>query len=120
MNKNKQLGLKILTPEEVVLERENLLAISVPLSDGSPIGVRPGHAPLLAETSQGSVAFRSEEDEQSIILLPGVVYIRDDTVTILTAGEAIETKAENLDQVNIEYERMMETLVKKIYPDHDD
>ena len=50
-----ELTLKILTPDGQVLEADHLIEVVVPLADGGTIGIRPQHAPLIAETVTGTV-----------------------------------------------------------------
>lgn len=111
------LSLKILSPEETVFEIDQLTAVNIPLTNGVPIGVRPGHAPLIAETAKGKVRYRSANGEQNIELYGGVLDIRNNIITILTAGEIKETPTELAQPIEIEYERLMQTLIKKLASD---
>lgn len=119
MNPNSLLALKVITPEGIIFEIENLTSINVPLADGSPIGIRPGHTPLIAETVQGMLVFRSGQNKESIHLHAGVLDIRNDNVTILTAGKVEENLAEVAEPLETEYDRLMQTLVKKLSPDQE-
>lgn len=107
-----QLTLHILTPEGSILEVEDLLAISVPIPGSGTIGLRPGHAPLLAETSTGMVKFRSDSQEGEINLYPGVLNVRQNTVVILTAGEVTQKPGKLVFPYETNYLRLMQTLSK--------
>lgn len=114
MSRETLLSLEILTPEGTLLEADSLFSVNIPLADGSPIGIRPGHAPLIAETVQGSVRFRSDEGERQIELHAGVLDIRDNRVIILTHGKVSGTPLEIVDGSETEYDRLMGSLIEKI------
>jgi F-type H+-transporting ATPase subunit epsilon len=119
VSKKSLLGLRVLTPEGAILETAHLNAVNVPLVDGGTIGIRPGHAPLIAETIKGPVTYRTSEGEEHIKLLAGVLDIRLNTVTILTAGEIYDAQREVAQASKTEFNRLMQTLVRKLYPDQD-
>ncbi len=108
------LVLKVITPDGLVLQKTHLNAINIPLAEVSSIGVRPGHAPLIAETARGTVHYRDEASEDKITLHSGVLEIRNNIVTILTAGEVEKTSSEELESAEHKYERLMQTLVMSI------
>jgi F0F1-type ATP synthase epsilon subunit len=114
MNEDSLLTFQVLTPEGIIFELANLDSVNVPLADNCPIGIRPGHAPLIAETNAGSVTYRDKTKIEHIDLYPGVLQIRDNIVKILTAGRLGEEKAEPDDSVIREYDRLMQTLIKKL------
>ncbi|QRN83637.1 hypothetical protein JR338_02460 [Chloroflexota bacterium] len=82
-----ELTLRVLSPDGPSLEVEHLLEVVVPLADGGPIGIRPKHAPLIAETIRGTIQYQTEEKPFEVELLAGILSIRDNIVTILSAGE---------------------------------
>lgn len=108
------LKLKILTPEGAVLETDSLTSVNVPLADGCPIGIRPGHAALIAETEQGTVHYRGPNQEDKIKLHAGVLDIRDNGIIILTPGEVSKIPSEITQPSETEYDRLMNTLVENI------
>jgi len=114
INEKLMLTLQVLTPEGIIFELANLDSINVPLSDDCPIGIRPGHAPLIAETNAGSVTYLINNEKQHIDLYPGVLQIRDNNVKIITAGKLGEEATESGDTVIKEYDRLMQTLIKKL------
>lgn len=114
MSNKRLLVFQALTPEGVLIQLDSLNAVNVPLADGAPIGIHPGHAPLIAETTLGTVTCRSQTDEHKIELFPGILSIRDNIVTILTAGRADEESKDKIVPEAAEYERLMQTLVNKM------
>jgi len=114
MNEKSLLTFQVLTPQGIIFELANLDSVNVHLADDCPIGIRPGHAPLIAETIAGSVTYRFENKIEHIDLYPGVLQIRDNVIKILTAGKFGEEKAELDDTVIKEYDRLMQTLIKKL------
>lgn len=113
------LSLKVLSPEGTLLEVHGLIAINVPLADGGAIGVRPGHAPLIAETTQGSVRYRDETEDHEIEILPGVLDISENVVTILTAGKVSEAALDPTNLPNSEFTRLIQNLAHRLYPEDD-
>jgi len=113
------LTLIVLTPEGILLKAEQLYAVSVPLVDGGTIGIRPSHAALIAETTQGKIVFRQLESSNSITLHTGILDIRKDVVTILTSGEVSATSQEGFQPTDTEYYRLMQTLINRLYPEQE-
>ncbi|MDY6846254.1 MAG: F0F1 ATP synthase subunit epsilon [Chloroflexota bacterium] len=114
MSTGSLLSLNVLTPEGSILEEEALYSVNVPLADGSPIGLKPGHAPLIAETIQGSIRFRSLDGEHQIELHAGVLDIRDNQVIILTPGKVSTTPLEITEESENDYTRLMTSLIEKL------
>lgn len=119
MNKKSLLSLNILTAESVILEKEDLEAVNVPLVDEVPIGIRPGHAPLIAETKTGQVVYRTSQSEEQIEIHAGVLNIRDNIVTILTPGEVAKFPPGSPGKSKTEYERLMRALLEAYHPIED-
>lgn len=117
MSQNSLLTLKIFSPEGIILEKSELNSINISLADNRPIGIRPGHAPLIAETKKGPVTLRSSGDVEDIQLRAGVLEIRNNMVTILTTGLASQTEAEFDSEINREYDRLMHSLINQIAPE---
>ncbi len=119
MNRKSLLELNILTAEGPILERQNLESVNVPLADGLPIGIKPGHAPLIAETRRGDIVYRTSKSEQNIECHAGILNIRDNVVTILTPGKVTELPPEDVTSLKNEYERLMRAILGSIQPDED-
>ena len=119
MNVFPQLNLRIFSPDGISIEKTELTSISVPLADHGWIGIKPGHAPLIAETVRGAVRFQSELGEDSIEIHPGVLEIKDNTVIILTAGKVTKQTDFVAEPAQMDFERLMQTLVSKIHPDEE-
>lgn len=111
------LSLRILTPEGAIFEKKDLTSVTVPLVDGGPIGIRPGHAPLIGETAQGNIRYQTKSEYESIELHPGVLEINDNVIIIMTAGEVSQTSELLVKAAGIEFDRLMQTLVREISQD---
>jgi|GEM_PF-1088716 len=116
MSTNKSLTLRVLTPEGIIFENPDLVAINVPLADGGTIGIRAAHAPLIAETVQGEVTFQTESLRDSVLLYAGVLDIRDNIVTILTVGEGTEPSDEAVETSQMTYDRIIQSLISHLAP----
>ena len=116
---SESLILRVFTPEGTILEADSLSSVNVPLADDCPIGIRPGHAPLIAETKKGIVHYRGQHQEEIIQLHAGILEIRDNEIIILTSGEVSTISPEITQPTELEYERLMKTLVEKLSLDQD-
>lgn len=105
------LSLRILSPDGISLEMNDLTSVSVPLADGGWIGIKPGHGPLIAETVQGKIRFQTELSEDHIEVYPGILEIRENTVVILTAGEVSEQARFYADSSQLTYNRLMQAIL---------
>ncbi len=108
------LTLKVITPEGVIFEQNDLRAVNIPLSNSNPIGVRPGHAPLIAVTEKGAIIFRDLDNNSEINLYAGVLEIRNNIITLLTSGEVTENDQSLIEPSNMRYDRLMKTLANQI------
>jgi len=111
------LEIKVLTPDGILFEASELQAVNIRLSNGLLLGIRPGHAPLIAETMQGPVSIRNNSDADEITLYAGVLEIRNNTIIILTAGKVEKTPQEITATSELEFDRLMKTLLNQIIPE---
>jgi F-type H+-transporting ATPase subunit epsilon len=81
----KSLYLKVWTPEETVLDEEKVAWVQVQLVDGGGIGIRPGHAPLLAETVAAPVRYADDSGEHALDMERGILHIDGQGVTLFTS-----------------------------------
>lgn len=80
----KMLRVRVLSLGSGGMELERVEALQVRLQDGSWLGVRPGHAPIIAATGDGELKFRQDERDQVILVKNGILTLIDDLVSILT------------------------------------
>jgi F0F1-type ATP synthase epsilon subunit len=106
------LKFRVLTPEGPILEVDQLTSVNIPLADDCPIGIRPGHAPLIAETIKGIVHYRGPEKKGEIKLHAGILNIRDNEIIVLSPGEVSTISPEIIQPSATEYDRLMNTLVE--------
>jgi len=84
------LRLTVLTPERPLLEAEGVAWVQARLADGGPIGIYPGHAPLLAETAAAPLRYADPSGEHALDLAAGILQVGGGDVTVL-AGELVQT-----------------------------
>jgi F-type H+-transporting ATPase subunit epsilon len=89
-----KLRLEIATPDRLVLT-EGVDEVVLPSVDGY-MGVRPGHAPLLAKLDVGEISYRIGSDEKYLACSGGFAEVLADSVSILaeTAEPAEEIDLE--------------------------
>ena len=105
------LHLRVCTPDEVILNNEQVNWVNLKLADGGSIGIRPGHAPLLAETLTAPVYFEDESGEHLLFLEAGILQIERTRVTVLTQGLAnIEDAEEQPDEEETRFDRLARVL----------
>jgi F0F1-type ATP synthase epsilon subunit len=115
------LRLQVLTPAEALLDEEEVGWMQVLLADGGSMGIRPGHAPLLAETAAGSLQYGSRDDGgdgggRILNLEAGILRVERDRVTVFTGGLAQTFGAEyGLDTTDAEnFDRLARALLSTL------
>jgi F-type H+-transporting ATPase subunit epsilon len=97
-----KLRLEIATPDHLVLT-EGVDEVILPSVEGY-MGVRPGHAPLLAALDVGEISYRIGSEEKYLACSGGFVEVLADSVSIL--AETAETAEEiDLDRARSARER---------------
>ena len=86
--------LTVMTPAQTLLEAEGVTWVRARLVDGGPIGIYPGHAPLLAETVTAPLHYANASGEHAIDLDAGILQVGSEGVTIFAGsakpGEGLE------------------------------
>lgn len=107
------MKLVVLTPQETLLEEQELSKVRVLLADGGSLGIHPGHHPLLAETDSGPVEYGREEYRDQIGVRAGVLRVEGDRVIIYTSGlteEEIHSQPAEPDRMEKTIQELKETL----------
>ena len=80
----KRLRVEVLSLGTDSYIREDIKALTVTLEDGSLLGILPGHAPLIAATSDSLLRFTDQEGKQELSVKAGIMSIKNNVVSILT------------------------------------
>ena len=81
------LSLRVLTPSQTLLEVEDVRKVRVRLVDRAWLSIYPHHAPLIAETLPGRLAYVTEDEAHEVPVAGGVLRVfSDNTVEILVRG----------------------------------
>ena len=80
----KLLRVQVLSLDSSGLELEQVERLQVRLKDGSWLGIRPGHAAMIAATSDGELKFRKDNQDQTVSVKAGILTLSDNLVSILT------------------------------------
>jgi len=93
-----KITLEIATPDRLVLSEE-IDEVILPSVEGY-MGVRPGHAPLLAALDVGEISYRKGTEERLLACSGGFAEVQADSVSILaeTAEPAEEIDVERAKQ----------------------
>lgn len=81
---DKLLKVQVLSLGSGGLELEQVERLQVMLEDGSWLGIRPGHAPMIAATSDGELKVRQDGTDQKVAVKAGILTLSDNLVSILT------------------------------------
>jgi len=82
------LHLRVSTPEGPLLEADGVTWMRIQLADGGSIGIRPGHAPLLAETVAAPLRYGDGLGEHSLDLEGGILHIHPQGVDVYASTPA--------------------------------
>ncbi|MEL7627232.1 MAG: hypothetical protein AAGU15_10290 [Anaerolineaceae bacterium] len=80
----KKLKIEVLSQGSGGMTLEDISSLQVLLADGSWLGIRPGHAPLVTATGDGELKYRQDDDEKKVQVKGGILTLKDDLVSILT------------------------------------
>ena len=80
----KTLTVEVLSLGSGGMRLENISSLQLLLADGSWLGLRPGHAPLVTATGDGKIKYRQAGDEQTVQVKGGILTLKNDLVSILT------------------------------------
>lgn len=107
----KSLHLRVWTPGEKILDIEQASWVNLELADGGGIGIRPGHAPLMAETLTAPVYYEDESGKHSLFLEAGILHVEPSSVTVLTNGLAsVEDSEERPSEEETRFDRLARVL----------
>jgi F0F1-type ATP synthase epsilon subunit len=114
------LKLIVKSPAGLLFEANGLKSVQLALIDGG-IGIRAGHAPMIAEVSDGEVVL---DDGESIVEIPvhaGITVVQDDLVTIYTHSidpnlSTIEIGNEDSEE---EFEALYDAIIATLMPGSD-
>jgi F-type H+-transporting ATPase subunit epsilon len=104
-----KLRLEIATPDHLVLT-EGVDEVILPSVEGY-MGVRPGHAPLLAALDVGEIAYRIGSEEKYLACSGGFAEVLADSVSVLaeTAEPAEEIDVERAERARERAESRLKT-----------
>jgi F-type H+-transporting ATPase subunit epsilon len=89
------MKIRIITPERVVFEDENVEAVYVRTTDGE-VGILPRHIPMVASLGIGELRYVKEGRKESVAVMGGMVRTNGQEVSVLS--DAAE-QAEEIDAV---------------------
>lgn len=107
--------LTVLTPERALLEVKGVSQVQAQLADGGPIGIYPGHAPLLAETVAAPLRYDDRLGEHTINLDAGILQVSGERVTVF-AGSQTSRVSETLEisEDDRHFDRLAQELLAKL------
>lgn len=113
------LHLVVLAPTETLLEADRVEWVRAQLADGAPIGIYPGHAPLLAETQSAPLRYADARGEHALDLAPGFLWVGQDQVTVLTHGDGFELERERQGAEDARFDRLARELLTRLRAEPD-
>ncbi len=116
------LRLTVLTPTETIRDVKEVKHAHIHLADGYPIGVYPGHAPLLAETVAAPLRYTDDEGEHTINLTSGILHVEANIIRLLIGKQAIATAEETPDEADTcapaespRFERLAQAMLSALH-----
>lgn len=119
---SKSFHLTVLTPERALLETREVTQVQTQLADGGPIGIYPGHAPLLAETVAAPLRYADASGEHTIDLDAGILQVESEDVMVF-AGSAKPCAGSEPSQGSEDdkhFDRLAQELLAKLNAQPDD
>jgi F0F1-type ATP synthase epsilon subunit len=112
----KPFRLKVLTPERTLLAVKGVTQVQAQLADGSPIGIYPGHAPLLAETVAAPLRYTDPSGEHALDLCAGILQVGDEGVTVFARSQISEVceTSEILEEDDGRFDRLAHELLTRL------
>ena len=81
-----QLSLEVLGAEGMILKAEEISSINVRMEDGTLLGIRPGHTPLIGPAQAGIITYTMAGQAYQAQIEAGILTVRKNLVRILTTG----------------------------------
>jgi len=78
------LRVQVLSLGSGGLELDRVEKLQVRLEDGSWLGIRPGHAAMIAATGDGELKYKQDDQDQTVAVKAGILTLSGDLVSILT------------------------------------
>ena len=112
-----RLDLWIATPERALLDIEDAHWVRVQIADGGSLGIRPGHAPLVAQTVTAEVRYADDKGEHHLEVEQGILQVHRQGVSIFTTGSPAG-RYEALSRTDREehFDRLATALLAAIQP----
>ena len=113
----KSLALIVKSPAGVLYERSGLRSLQLELRDGK-LGIRAGHAPLIAEVSNGDAVMDDGISVERIFIQTGVAVVQDDKVMIYTHSIDPNVVAINsaTTKTDDEFDDLFKSIVSTLMP----
>ena len=74
------MKLTIATPEEEIVYLESVEWVHVKLSNGFPISIYPGHAPLIAQIISCDIRYLKNNREHQVEISDGILNVSEDQI----------------------------------------
>lgn len=103
------LRLRVWSPAETMVDVQGVQWVHVELSQARPLTIWPGHAPLLAETSDG-LRYADDAGIHVVDLPPGILQVREDEILILVAGDLEASEEDGSERL----ERLTDALLEDL------
>lgn len=110
----KPLRLVVWLPGETLLDVEEVDWVHFTLAGDKGLTVYPGHAPVLAETVADLVRYEQEGNVHSLDLPAGVLYVRDNVVTLFLSHMVGEEQAIERPDGHVALSRLAQALSERM------
>lgn len=111
------MRLRVSTPEETWLDASDVSQVQAWLADGGSIGIRPGHAPLLAETVPGPLHYADADGEHRVDLDRGILRVHEGGVDLFASADGPAEGLLDVDEKEERFERLARALLQMLRAD---
>ena len=81
------MKIQLRSPDQILLEREDITSFSATLLDGRKVTILQNHAPLLAILQAGEVRMSTRHGEENITIQKCILKLRENEIILYTQSE---------------------------------
>jgi F0F1-type ATP synthase epsilon subunit len=112
------LSFTVVTPSGSLVDVQEVRKVRVRLVDKGLLSVYPYHAPLIGETLSGEVLFIVGDQERRLNLRSGILFVRENSISVYTSGElgeeSTESRAEDEAERAERFDRLASVLMSTL------
>lgn len=101
------LKLRIITPEKVIYESDEVSSVTIPTNDGE-ITVLPHHIPLVSTIKTGQMKVVKNDDVFAFAISKGILEVQKDSTVVVLAEKSEMAHLIDIERAEEAHKRMLE------------